>query len=837
MRLKALAGCVAAWLYMASAGAADVDWAHWSQQRREALFRDLPAEMTRLQRAAAEARGRGDAVAYGLAAGWLLLLGAEYDEPVIETLSGEVQQALKDPALAGPHAGHLALLLGAARHHIKNYDALAAPATLDEAERLARALGQPAMQAEVSALRALFLVYEGDAPGAQAAIQQARELNRDGLFRAQVFLGPQFLSRILTIHQPAEAQPLLAEIDEQQAQAPEALPYLPFLLDVDKTILWRRVRQPEEAQRVLQSWLGPGQRAAGLHVPPSVHLLQAALYRDMKQWRACVEALEPRRADKATLAMRVEIEMGLAVCHAGQGTAAQAQAHIAELEKALPALKSRPAVVEAALNAQARAYELLGDFPAAYAKAKATRAATLDRFSRANEAARQRVQTAYDVAAKDRENLLLKTEQEVLERRRQELSLAAAVLAIGLLVLVELLRRQSSQRRRLAELSTALERTNEQLTETNQRLESLNASRTRMLAAACHDLRQPAHALGMLSETAVARADPASRVTLEQIRRCSASLSDLLDSLFDLSRLEAERYVPQVGPVLLGEILADLRVHFALTALRKGLHFEVDEVDIAVVSDAHLLRRILMNLTSNALRYTVQGQVHVRAALTPDAVRIAVEDTGPGIPPERHESIFAEYVRLDASDRSDGLGIGLAIVRRSVDLLGHVLELASTPGRGTTFTLSLMRADRPEDGVASPTTAGRDRCVAVLEDDESVRLAMVDLLAAEGYAVVGAADAQGLAEALKAADRRRPELLITDLHLAGRDGLDLLQALRAADAGWCAVPTLLITGELDAELNSRAASLGVELAHKPLPPRKLLATVARLLEGTPDRVV
>jgi signal transduction histidine kinase len=834
MKLRTAVVWGIAWAHLALAGAAGVDWGAWSAQRREGAYRDLPGEIRQLRADVAQAQKAHDAVAHDLALGRLLFVLNGYDERELDAAAEDVNAALAAARQRkGADAGRFSLLIGAAYRQIGMQDGAAVRELLDEAGRVATELHQPAMQAEIEAVRALSLVYDGDASAAEAAAQKAAQLNPDPLLAAQVFQGPGFIARVLSIHQPSDAAPLFAEIDQRIARAPAALPYLSFGLAMDRVVLYRRIRQPEAAQRALLDAVHRAEQQPSFVVPHDVRRLQASLYQDTQDWDGCIETMRPLAEATSSLMARVDMDMTLAVCQASKKSP-QAIHYIDELEKALPAFQGKPALKEAVLNAQASAYERLGDFPAALRKAKATRAATLERVSKANEAMRQQMQTKFDVAAKDKENLLLKNRQEVLERRRLELGLAAAALAIGLVVLGELLRRQSVQRRRLAQLSAALEGSNRDLRAANERLEDINASRTRLLAAACHDLRQPAHALGMLAEIATAKAGADSQGTIAQIRRASASLSDLLDMLFDLSRLQADRYVPVLAAVPLAETLADLQVSFTIAAVRKGLRFVVDETAEVVQTDPHLLRRILMNLTSNAIRYTVSGHVRIEVVRQGTQVMVSVDDSGPGIPPDQQGSIFSEYVRLDRSGHADGLGIGLAIVKRSADLLGHALTLDSVPGRGTRFTLVLPVSEGPGERTEVRTDAdGAGRLVALIEDDEQVRGAMAELLRAQGYAVLAAGDRPQLVEALEAAGRPLPDLLVSDFHLGAEDGLQLLTRLRQANPGWAAVPTLLITGNLDAELSGRTVAMGVVIAHKPVPPRRLLQTIAQLLDGAP----
>lgn len=394
-------------------------------------------------------------------------------------------------------------------------------------------------------------------------------------------------------------------------------------------------------------------------------------------------------------------------------------------------------------------------------------------------------------------------------------------------------RAQAQAEQALAALRLAqesLERVNGDLSLANARLHELHASRTRMLAAACHDLRQPAHALGMLAEVAAAKVSGEGRSAIDAIRRSSTSLSDLLDALFDLSRLESDRYEPSLGPVSLGDLFDDLRSQFTVAALSKGLRLSIDNIEGSVLSDAHLLRRMVMNLLSNAIKYTLAGAVEVRAQADGDDWLLSVADTGPGIPPEQQDAAFAEYVRLDASRGSDGLGIGLAIVKRSAALLGHQLALSSEVGHGSCFTLRLPALQEPGDSADAPLGArGTGHVIGLVDDDDQIRHAMRDLLNLHGYVAHAAPTLEALQQQLTQAGTPRPHIVLSDFHLGTSDSLDTLTALVGDGGSWAGVAAVLITGDLRTELLARCQALGITIAYKPLPARKLTQLVAKIL--------
>lgn len=402
-------------------------------------------------------------------------------------------------------------------------------------------------------------------------------------------------------------------------------------------------------------------------------------------------------------------------------------------------------------------------------------------------------------------------------------------------------RAQAQAEQALAALRAAqdkLEGLNDDLSRANARLSELHASRTRMLAAACHDLRQPAHALGMLAEVAAAKMPAEGQGAIEAIRRSSTSLSDLLDALFDLSRLESDRYEPSVGPLSLGELFEDMRSQFMVAAIGKGLRLGIDEVQGTVLSDAHLLRRMVMNLLSNAIKYTASGAVQLRADRDGGDWVISVTDTGPGIRVEDQESVFSDYVRLDRAGSAEGLGIGLAIVRRSAMLLGHHLALRSSPGQGSCFMLRLSAADGPvPDDDASAEPAGAGQVIGLVDDDDEIRHAMHELLSLRGYAAHAAPSLEALQRQLAAAGIAQPQLVLSDFHLGTGDSLDALAVLLGRGGSWRGVPAVLITGDMSADVQARCEALGITLAYKPLPARKLTQLIARLLLTAPGTAV
>ena len=473
-------------------------------------------------------------------------------------------------------------------------------------------------------------------------------------------------------------------------------------------------------------------------------------------------------------------------------------------------------------------YERFGQYQAALSALKDANQAAEEVQRLAGETARIELQEKLHVAAKDKENTQLKAEAELQAERQRGWVVAFGIALLGGALAAVALGMAVRRGRRLASVSA-------ELAQRNGELEQRSASRIRLLAAACHDLRQPAHALGMLAELGDdARRDPSRfGAWLQSVRRSTASLSDMLDALMDLGRLDNGQYTPHTGPVSLAELLHEVTLHFSGLAQRKGLTLHVTPAEGEVVSDRHLLRRIVFNLVSNAIKYTDTGHVRVSLERGSHTVLLNVQDSGPGIPPDKLEEVFRDHVRLNPTKAAEGLGIGLSIVRRAAELLGHPLSLVSPPGQGTTATLQLpLAADGAARLVAqaAPRADAPQGCViGLLEDDADVREATAALLRRWGYTVYAAADAAALKDSL---DPTRPplSLLLSDLHLGSLNGLDELTQLRGALQA-PTLPALLVTGDMDAAVAIQAARAGVYVAHKPLAPGRLGEIVQDLVRA------
>ncbi len=476
---------------------------------------------------------------------------------------------------------------------------------------------------------------------------------------------------------------------------------------------------------------------------------------------------------------------------------------------------------------RARVMANLEDFAGAYRSMKLALDSYEQQAAAANEQLRQELQVRFNVKTREQENALLKAREQASEERRRLQAIGLGVSAVLLGALAFMFLSQLRQKRRLAEVSA-------QLQESNRTLNELHTMRSSLLAAACHDLRQPAHSLGMLAELAELEPDEKGRRDkLASIKRCSTTLSDMLGMLMDLTQLEGNYYMPSFSDIELDELVGELESQYRPAAERKGLKLVTHKSGLRVHSDRHLLRRIVFNIVSNAVKYTPRGAIEVRMERKGNEVQVSVRDTGPGIPADKQADVFMEHYRL-ARDAgvAEGFGIGLPVVKRAADLLGIALTLESSAGRGTCMSLVLPLAAEAGGLAAEPADAGvlgAGKLVAVVEDDTDARQAMVNLLRRWGFGVVAGPNYEGLMRAAASdGQRRKPDLVITDMHLLDDNGLSAVAALRAH---WQddKLPALMITGDVNTRVAALAEQVHVEIAHKPLLPARLRSKVAEAL--------
>ncbi|WP_295638152.1 hybrid sensor histidine kinase/response regulator [uncultured Methylibium sp.] len=376
------------------------------------------------------------------------------------------------------------------------------------------------------------------------------------------------------------------------------------------------------------------------------------------------------------------------------------------------------------------------------------------------------------------------------------------------------------QRRRNAELIEALQRENARSDAALRAAESASAARTRFFAAANHDLRQPLHAMGLLSQTLLARDGAAASPEIARhLSDCVDGMTEVVDDLLEITRLDGGHMTPQWSVFPAADLIRECCRIYETSARAKGLQFSTAIEAAAVRSDRTLLMRVLSNLVANAIRYTAQGSVRVAATVRDERLHVVVEDTGIGIAEEHLPRIFEEFYQVGnpARDRRLGLGLGLATVQRLGELLSLEVAVQSAPGRGSVFSFVLpivagaaTDALPPADGAESLLPVRR---VLVIEDDADSRLALLGLLRSWGCDARGA---EGLADGLACIEAGfRPEAAVVDLRLAdGASGIDAVHALRARLGG--DLPAVIATGDVGSAAMRRAQAEGLSVMVKPV---------------------
>ncbi len=369
-------------------------------------------------------------------------------------------------------------------------------------------------------------------------------------------------------------------------------------------------------------------------------------------------------------------------------------------------------------------------------------------------------------------------------------------------------------------------------------LQSANAAKTRFLASASHDLRQPVAAIGlMVSLMREQVTAPALRRMVDRVDEALASMETLLKGLLDLSRLESGTARVRIERVMLQPLFDGIALHEGDLAARKGLTLRFRPTRLAVRSDPVLLEQILRNLISNAVRYTERGRVLVAARRRGDRVLLQVWDTGMGIAEQDRAAVFDEFVQVGnpARESAHGLGLGLSIVRRAAALLGHPVQLQSRVGRGSCFALLVPRADdvalpAPDRAAQPQPLAGRR--ITVVEDDPVMLESLAERLRAWGAEVRALDGVPALRASLPPAGSGAPyaDLLLTDQRLPGGSGLMVIELVRRRCGG---VPALVVTGDTAPGDLALFEASGQAVLHKPFRAEELLAAIERCLQAGP----
>jgi signal transduction histidine kinase len=383
---------------------------------------------------------------------------------------------------------------------------------------------------------------------------------------------------------------------------------------------------------------------------------------------------------------------------------------------------------------------------------------------------------------------------------------------------------------------TKLAQANVELSEARDTAERSNVFKTRFFTAVGHDLLQPLHAARLtLSELMDAQTEPDHKQLTHNISSALVTIEELLTSILDISKLEAGVFVPNIQTVALGAIFEQLACNIEPVTRRKRLNFRWRPTNLGVRSDPLMLRRIVQNLLANAAHYTESGGVLLAARRRGPLVAIEVWDTGPGVAPQEREHIFEEFHRGAASQRSGGagFGLGLAIVRRMSDSLGHPLELRSRVGIGSRFSITAPYAAPVSKAEPKTATQPADnsylvaRPLIVIDNDLSVLGAMQTLLSRWGADVRLARDLDDVNEIL-ADSSFSPAIILADYHLDGSVlGIEAVARIRQCSGS--KVPAILITADRNQATAEAARQFDCALLHKPVRPAELRALMQHLL--------
>jgi two-component system CheB/CheR fusion protein len=368
--------------------------------------------------------------------------------------------------------------------------------------------------------------------------------------------------------------------------------------------------------------------------------------------------------------------------------------------------------------------------------------------------------------------------------------------------------------------------------------ENANLGKSRFLAAASHDLRQPLQTISLLQGILAKRVKDESTLKLvDRLDETVTTMSSMLDKLLDINQLEAGIVRPEVIEFPISSLLDRLNSEFTYHAAEKGIGWRVVPTGLIVRSDPRLLEQMIRNLLSNAVKYTAKGRILLGCRRRGEKVRIEVLDTGIGIPKEEVRKIFEEFHQLDnpARESSRGLGLGLSIVQRLGELLVHPIDVRSLPGSGSVFAVEVPLGGHGSPSQALPAQqeiegdAPLSGAILVIEDDPAVREMIKLLLDGEGHRTSVAADGPN-ALALAARDATRPDLVIADYNLPGDlNGLAAIESLQ--NQLQQEIPAIVLTGDISTDTLREIAFHGYVHLNKPVKAQQLTGLIQLLLKN------
>jgi signal transduction histidine kinase/CheY-like chemotaxis protein len=393
-------------------------------------------------------------------------------------------------------------------------------------------------------------------------------------------------------------------------------------------------------------------------------------------------------------------------------------------------------------------------------------------------------------------------------------------------------RANASLENRVRERTEELTRLNSELARAKSAAEDANISKTRFLAAASHDVLQPLNAARLYVTSLVERAGGGDNARLvENIDESLEAIEDILGALLDISRLDAGAMTPSISSFRIGDLMRSLEIEFAPVARAKDLDLTFVTSSLPVKSDRVLLRRLLQNLISNAIKYTPQGRVLIGARRRGRMLQLEIYDTGVGIPVQKRREIFKEFHRLDQGARiARGLGLGLSIVERIARVLDHTVTIDSNRSGGSRFAVRLPIADAITFTAAVTSATPLSRApmsgtrIVCIENDPAILDGMRTLLTGWDAAVIAAHDPEAAIAAISATGGPITGLLV-DYHLDRGNGIAAIRDIRARFGQQ--IPAILITADRSPAVRAAAAEDRIVVLNKPVKPAALRALLGQ----------
>ncbi|WP_150524320.1 PAS domain-containing hybrid sensor histidine kinase/response regulator [Roseibium sediminis] len=394
-----------------------------------------------------------------------------------------------------------------------------------------------------------------------------------------------------------------------------------------------------------------------------------------------------------------------------------------------------------------------------------------------------------------------------------------------------LARANETLERRVRERTEELTEVNKQLREATRAAEDANIGKTRFVAAAGHDILQPLNAARLYSSILVGKLNEGENGELvRNVEAALESVEDIIGAVLDISRLDTGALKPEISEFALDDILSPLIREFEPIAKEKGLKLRMVPTSLTVRSDRRLLRRLIQNLVSNALKYTAKGKVLVGVRRKGNVLHLETYDTGMGIPPRQQKLIFHEFQRLEEGMRAaKGLGLGLSIVDRISHVLDHPVTLRSRVQKGSCFSVSIPTAKRVEKAAPAPVISAplgqlQGLCVVAIDNEPDILNAMRHLLQGWQCTVITAPDDITARELLDDAGLL-PDIFLADYHLDDGTGIEAIGRLRTTYGD--GIPAILITADRSRPVRADAESRSIHVLNKPLKPAALRAHLTR----------